>query len=435
MTRQSPPTPSGQPLLGQTIPFARDSLGLADRLTDAYGDIVGVDVVGLDDFYLLAHPDYIEQALVTERDAFSKGDEFEAAFGDGIVGVDDDRWEEQREFIQPFFYFDRIRAYTERMAAQTERRVDRWTPGETRSTLDEMKNLTLDIIFATVFGRELSVDGDERLRQSADGLNGRFAATSWVLPAWLPTPNRWRFDRSVDQLHDEVDRLLATVDGSGDDLVSALAHARDGAGYPHSVDEIRDQLVGMIFAGHETTALALTFTWYLLSEHPSVRDRFHAELDEVLDGEQPTVDDLSALDFTECVLKEALRLYPPLHGIPRETTRPVDVGDYRIPAGATVLLSTYQVHRDERFFEEPLAFRPERWEGDLESRLPSFAYFPFGGGPRRCLGKQFAMVEAKAVLGTVGQQYRLDYVGDSLELEPEMTLSPAGEVPMRLAER
>lgn len=435
VTGQLPPTPRGHPLLGQTIPFARDAFGCVERLTADHGDVVGIDVVGIDDLYLLAHPDYVEQALVTERDAFVKGYEFEAAFGDGIVGVDGDRWAEQREFVQPFFYLSRICEYTERMARQAERRIDRWENGATLPVLNEMKNVTLDVIFATVFGRELAVDGDERLRRSADGLNGRFAPTSWVLPEWLPTPSRWRFERSVETLHEEVDRLLAEADEDGDDFVSMLAHAHDGDGYPHSTDEIRDQLVGMIFAGHETTALVLAFAWYLLSEHPRVRQRFHAELDDVLGGKRPTMEDLPDLSYTECVLKETMRLYPPIHGLPRETARPVDVGDYRLPKGATVLLSTYLIHRDERFFEDPLSFRPERWEGDLESCIPDFAYFPFGGGPRRCLGQQFAMVEAKAVLGTVARRYELDYVVGELELNPQMTMNPAGNLPMRATER
>lgn len=434
MTGPLPPTPSGQPILGHTVPFARDAFGCIDRLTDEHGDVVGIDVVGLDDFYLLAHPDYVEQALVTEQEAFAKGYEFEVAFGDGIVGVDGDRWTEQREFVQPFFYLSRIREYTDRMAVQAERRVERWEDGETRSILDGMKNMTLDVIFATVLGRELAIDGDDRLRQSADGLNGRFAPTSWVLPEWLPTPSRRRFERAVDQLHDEVDRLLDEAD-EDDDLVSVLVRARDDEGYPHSTDEIRDQLVGMIFAGHETTALVLAFTWYLLSEHPRARERFHTELDAVLDGGRPTMDDLPSLKYTECVLKETMRLYPPIHGLPRETARPVDVSDYRLPKGATVLLSTYLIHRDERFFDDPLQFRPERWAGDLEATLPDLAYFPFGGGPRRCLGQQFAMVEAKAVLGTIGQRYQLEYVGGGLELDPQMTMNPAGDLPMRLTGR
>lgn len=431
-----PPTPGGDPVVGQTIRFARDAFGCVGRLVDEHGGVVGLDVLGFDDLYVVADPEEIERALVSERDAFGKGRDFEAAFGDGIIAANGEAWREQRELMQPLFFMRRIREYTDEMVAQTERRIARWCPGERRPMLDEMKDLTLDVIFATIFGRELEVDGDERLRASAAGLNGRFSPASWALPAWVPTPARWRFERSARRLRREVTRLLeaAQPDG-GDDLVSALAGALDSDGYPRSIEEVRDQLVVMTFAGHETTALALLYTWYLLATHPAVRERFHAELDDVLGGEPPSAGDLPRLEYTDRVLKESLRLYPPVHGIPRETTREVELGGYRIPAGSTLLLSTYVVHRDERFYDDPETFRPDRWDGDLESSIPDFAYFPFGGGPRRCLGQQFATVEAKTVLGTIGQRFRLEYDGSGLELAPKMTTLPAGTVPMVIRER
>lgn len=435
---QQPPTPSGLPLVGHTLAFARDPFGVVDDLVSTHGDVVGLDVLGFDELYVLAHPDHFERALLTDRESFVKGGEFESAFGTAVIAAEGSDWREQRDLLSPFFYRDRIGEYGDAMVVQIERRVARWEPGERRSLRESMQHLTLDVIFATVLGRELEVEGDDRLRRAADGLNGRFAPTSWVLPEWVPTPNRRRFARSVAVLGDEVMRLLETSapDGDATDLVSALAGRSDGAGYPRSDDEIRDQLIGMVFAGHETTALALTFTWYLLATHPRVRERFHAELDAVLDGDAPSMADVPALEYTDAVLRESLRLYPPVHTIPRETAREVEVGGYRLPAGADVHLSTVQVHRDERFYDDPGAFRPERWTGDGESSLPRFAYVPFGSGPRRCLGQQFATVEAKLVLATIGRRFRLEWLGDGdLEVSPQMTTRPVGPVPVRLHER
>ncbi len=439
MSNQEVPTPSGLPVLGHTVAFARDPFGFLDRATGEAGDAFRMDVVGTD-VYVLTHPEHFRQVLVTDVDRFGKTEDFSRAFGSGLLSTEGDRWRRQRDQLQPFFYADRIRGYGDTMVEQIERRAERWSPGETLDVASEMKTLTLEVLFATLFGRKLDPTADADLYAAANGLNAWFAPSSWALPTWVPTPARRRFRNSSQRLREEVDRLVRArerADGAGDDLVSKLLAVRDAADGRGPTDEtIKDQLVTFTFAGHETTALALTYTWYLLSEHPDVRDRLYAELDAVVDGREPTAADVERLDYADSVLREAMRLYPPVHTIPRRTEDAVDVDGYRIPADSEVHLSVRQVHRNGAFYDDPGAFRPERWTEASDRERHEFAYAPFGGGRRTCIGRAFALFEAKLVLATIGQRYRLDAPADfDLELDPQMTTQPDGAVPMAVTER
>ena len=435
---ERPPSPTGLPVIGNTLAFARDPFGFVDRAVAEHGDVVDLDVLGTDGPYVLAHPDHVEQALVDDREAFAKTDDFAAAFGEGLVAVEGDVWRRQREFLQPLFFGEAIRRDADTMVDVIGRRVDRWTSGETRPFDEEMKALTLEVLFATLLGRKLSTTGDDaHLRAAAGGLNAWFVPTSWALPEWVPTLSRRRFRESRETLRNEVRRLRrarSDADGRGDDLLSLLSAAGQHDGYPTTETEVEDQLVTMIFAGHETTALSLTYTWYLLARHPEVAARVRAEVDAVVGTDRPTADDLDDLATVGRVVREAMRLYPPVHTVPRRTRRVVDVGGYRLPAGAEVHLSAIQVHRDARFYDDPLAFRPERWAEDTDR--PAFAYFPFGGGPRRCIGQQFALTEATLAVAYIARDYRLEWAGEGdVELAPEMTTQPAGAVPMRIRAR
>jgi cytochrome P450 len=436
-TPPAPPSPPGLPVLGNTVGFARDPFGFVDRAVATHGDVVDLDVLGAEGPYVLAHPDHAERVLVDDREAFAKTGDFATAFGEGLVAVEGEEWDRQREFLQPLFFRGAIRDHVGTMVDQIERRVDSWEPGETRPVRDEMKALTLEVLFATLLDRELSTTGaDADLRAAAGSLNARFVPTSWVLPEWVPTPSRRRFDRARETLRDEVRRLLrerADEDRTGGDLLSLLARARATEGYPETETAIEDQLVTMVFAGHETTALALIYTWYLLARHPDVAGRVHDEVRGVVGDGRPTADDLGELTTTTRVIRESMRLYPPIHTIPRRTREPIDVGGYRLPANAEVHLSAIQIHRDARFYDDPLAFRPDRW---IDADRSGFTYFPFGGGPRRCIGQQFALTEATLAVAVVARDYRLAWAGDGdLELAPEMTTQPAGTVPMRIHRR
>ena len=409
-----PPYPPavGHPLT-HTVRTMPDVLGFRDRAL-ADHDVARIRLLGPGDVYNLTHPTHLERALVDDRDAFGKSDDFRLAFGSGLVATEGETWRRQRTALQPSFSRDRLRSYADEMAAQVERRVARWTPGEAIDLQREARDLTLDVLFATLFGRELAVDGDEAIRDAAGRLHDWFAPTSYPLPTWVPTPARRRFRAGRERLREVAANLLdeAASDppaspADADDLLSTLVAVRERAGAEATMtdEEIRDQLVTLLFAGHDTTASALSFAFYELARHPDVRERLHAEVDR-LSG-PPTADDLDALSVAERVVTETLRCYPPVYVIPRETTRRAVVDGYRIPAGSPVWLGVRQVQRDERFFDDPETFRPSRWDGLRES-TPDFAYAPFGGGPRLCIGRGFALAEAKVALATVCRRYRLD---------------------------
>ncbi|RDI70418.1 cytochrome P450 [Halopelagius longus] len=449
MTDRRPPAPDGLPVLGNAVAFVRDPFGFIAAAVAEHGDVFRLSLPG-EDKYVLAHPEYLERALVTEPDAFAKTDDFRLAFGESVLAVEGEAWREQRELLDPFFFFRRIRSYAPQMRAQATRRVESWTPGETYSMVEEMKGLTFDVLGSTLLGRDPTGDGgsDAELRAAADNLNARFSPESWALPEWVPTRNRRRFDDAVSTLRAEVRRLLreanantgtnadSDADAEEPDLLSVLAGAREGDGYPRTDAAVSDQLVGMVFAGHETTALALTFVWYLLARNPDARARLHEEVDAVVGDDPVEMSQLADLTYTERVFEEALRLYPPIHTLPRETTREVAAGDYRIPAGSEVLLSVVNVHRDGRFYDDPAAFDPDRWTDERAAARPDYAYAPFGAGPRRCMGRAFATVEAKLVIAEVTRRYRLEWAGDGdLSVRPQMTTQPVGGVPMRVEER
>ena len=447
-----PPSPPGLPVVGHTHRYARDPFAFVDWATDHAGDCLRARVLGQGDLCVLAHPDYVEQVLVTERDTFGKSDGFTVAFGESIVTVEGDQWDRQHDAMQEFFYPSRIRGYADEMVALTERRIDRWSDGNRVSIHDEMQALALENLFGTLFDRELALDGDDDLRRAASNLNEWFTPTSWVLPSWVPTPARRRFRRASETLETEARRLLADreatvgADGeaAGDDLLSTLVSLRERGNADLTDREIVDQVVGFIFAGHDTTALALTYAWHLLGTHPDVRERFHAELDDMLgaddaevggrtDHRSATLTDVGALEVTERVVLETLRLYPPVHTLPRVTTRETTVGGYRVPAGTTTHLSLVSIHRDERFYDDPEQFRPSRWR-DASPQSKGHAFVPFGAGPRDCLGRRFAMLEATLVLATVGTRFCLDPLGD-VDTAPQMTTQPSDDVPARLVER
>lgn len=431
MPPDSLPSADGYPLVGNTIEWARDPFGFTQRLVDDVGDIARFETLS-GDVCLLAHPDYAEQVLVSNRDAFGKTSDFTAAFGDGLLAAEGDLWTRSRGALDEFFYPDRIRSYAETMVDRTQQRIDQWDNGESRLLVEEMKSLALENIFATLFDTTLAVDGDVPIRSAANDLNGWFTPSSWALPEWVPTPARYRFRRAVDQLQTEGRELLAGADSeNSDNMLATLAGMQDESAL--SDDEIISQVQTFIFAGHDTTGLALTYALYLLETHPAISEQFYAELDAVVGSEEPTLSTLSELTVTEQILREAIRLYPPVHTIPRVTTRDVTIDGYRIPTGTETHLSVRALGRDGRFWEKPDQFQPERWQ-DTSPRSKGYSYIPFGAGPRTCIGRRFALLEAKLVLATVGQQYRLEPESE-LTVDPQMTTQPTDGVPVTVRPR
>ncbi|MFD1587780.1 cytochrome P450 [Halorientalis brevis] len=417
------PVPPYPPNLGPPqLHFVRqmyDPFGFIERSFETQ-DVVRVRIPSQGDVYGLGHPDYLKRALLTDRERFRKSEDFRIAFGEGLLTVEGDEWQKQRDVLQPLFSRESVTGYADGMVEQIRRRTRRWADGERLALQQECRDMALDVLFATVLGRELELDGDERLREAAEALNEWFRPTSYVLPQWLPTPARRRFKRGKRTLRAEADRLLDAAAGNGStepaaatDLLSLLVGLREAGATDSGMlsdERLRDQLVTLIFAGHDTSATTLTFAFWALATNPTVRERFHAEVD-ALDG-PPTIADVDDLEVTERIVTETLRLFPPVYMLPRETDADVVVDGYRIPEDSVVTLPIRVVQRDERFFEEPDTFRPSRWAGDLRTDLHDFAYAPFGGGPRICIGRQFALLEAQLVLATIGREYELYWLGD-----------------------
>ncbi len=427
------PLPSlrGYPVIGNTIEWARDPFKFDHRLIDEVGDIAQFKTVK-GNICLLAHPDYAEQVLVSNRESFGKTSDFTVAFGDGLLAAEGDLWKRARGAFDEFFYPKRIQSYSETMVGRTQHRISQWEDGETRSLVEEMKSLALENMFATLFDTTLAVDGDTPIRSAANDLNGWFTPSSWALPEWIPTPARYRFRQAVDQLQAEGKSLLSAVDDdNSDNMLAALAEMQGESDL--SDDEILSQVQTFIFAGHDTTGLALTYAFYLLETHPTVREQFSAELDSVLDGEEPTMSTIGELTVTDHILREAMRLYPPVHTIPRVTTRDVTIDGYHIPKETETHISVRELGRDTRFWDVPNQFQPDRWN-EATPQSKGYSYIPFGAGPRTCIGRRFALLEAKLVMATIGQQYQLK-PQSKLSVNPKMTTQPSDSVPVTVRSR
>jgi cytochrome P450 len=438
-----PPTYDGLPLVGNTHQLVREQGGLYEKAAEE-GDVTRLRVLGIGDLYLVSHPDLVKRILVEDRESFRKAtqsqEDLSDLIGEGLVLSEGELWERQRERIQPAFYMDRIAEYADAMTAPVRRAADDWSEGAVVDIEDEMKALTLRILVRSIFGSDIDFD-DRGIRETVENLQEPGQPikqpVARMVPKWVPIPMWRRYKEGIEEMESVIETFVEARRGNlegNTDLLSMLLAATDDDGEGMSEKLLRDELMTFLFAGHETTATALTFTWYLLAQNPDVAGKLHAELDEVLGDRPPEFDDLSDLTYTEHVLEEAMRLYPPVPQIPRETTHAVDLGGYNVPDGATVAPSQWVIHRDERFWEDPMSFRPERFAEERDR--PRFAYFPFGGGPRRCIGQQFAMVEGQLILATLARRFGLELVSDpDIDLSVSITTRPMDPIEMRVRER
>jgi cytochrome P450 len=302
--------------------------------------------------------------------------------------------------------------------------------------------ITLEIAARTLFGSMVASETreiDEALQFLQESYLARFNSF-YPVPLWIPTPVNLRMRKAVRRLDQIIYRFINQRKQSGSDggdLLSLLLHARDeDDGGRMSDRQVRDEAMTIFLAGHETTALALSWTWYLLATHPEAEERLSTEARAALAGRLPTIDDLPRLRYTEWLVQESMRLYPPIYTIGREAVAECEVGGYQVPKGTTILMNQWIVHRDPRFFEKPAQFVPERWAGDFVHRLPRYAYFPFGGGPRLCPGNNFAMMEAMLILATIAQSYRFTLLpGHKVIPWAPLTLRPAGGIPAIITRR
>jgi cytochrome P450 len=445
MTRHTgklPPEPRGGSRLRTSLDYIRDQIGFLERVTRECGDIVRV---GLGPFttYVLVHPEHIEQVLRIQSDNFIKDRMTKwlmPLLGNGLLTSDGSFWRRQRKLAQPAFQRQQIERYAQVMVEHTERILEEWRDGDVRDTHSELMRLTLGIVAQTLFASELAGDAGV-IGDSLEIVMRYFLSPGrWFrLYDYLPLPSVRRYRRAIGRIDQIIYRVIRERRAQGrdaGDLLSRLIAARDEDGRGMTDQQLRDEVVTLVLAGHETTALALFYTFYLLSQSPAAVDRLADELDQVLGDRAPTAADVPSLRYTEWVVRESMRLYPPAWGIAREALADCEIGGYHVPKGTQIFMIQWLVHHDSRWFDEPASFRPERWDNDLIKRLPRCAYFPFGEGPRICIGNHFAMMEAILILATIARRFRLTVEpGQALSLMPSITLRPGNSVRMRIAAR
>ena len=434
-------------IIGQMLPafFPFDPLAFGLEIARRYGDLAHYRLGPLH-VYQLNHPDLARQILVEQPEKFHKPGLIKRAFrpfaGEGLLTSDGTFWKRQRRLMQPAFHRRYLAVYGDVMVAQALEMVEGFTDGEVRDIGAEMAKLTLAVVVRSLFGSELPREADEiggPMLAVLDAANQRMNSVL-RMPSWVPTWRNVRERRAIARLDAVLKILVQTRRASGnerDDLLSLLLAAVDeDSGVRMSDQQLHDEMMTLFLAGQETTANALTWTWYLLSRHRGVELKLLEELDHVLGGRVPALADLPKLPYTEMVIREAIRLYPPAPGFAREPIDDVTIGGYLISKGSLVTVNTYAIHHDERFFPDPERFDPQRFAPGWEERIRRHAWLPFGGGPRICIGNGFAMMEARLILATVAQRYRLSLESPG-EIAPVqlVTLRPSEPVLMRLRER
>lgn len=446
MAKNFPPGPKGSALAGSLRELNRGRLEFLVAMSRTYGDIVHFRMGPLLHVYMLNNPEFIHYALVEHPEKFNRGPGLKRtahqALGKGLLTSEGDFHKRQRKLVQPAFHAARITSYGEVMVDHTLRMMDEWQPGQERDIHSEMMKLTLGIVSKTLFDAEVSAEAEaigEAITVGIHTVNER-TTQPFHLPDWIPTRKNRRRRQAADLMERTIMRIINERRASGEDkgdLLSMLLLAVDeDSGGQMTRKQARDEAMTLFIAGHETTANALSWTWCLLAQHPEIMTKLTAELDSVVAGRPPQVEDLARLPYTDMIIKEVLRLYPPAWAITRQPIEDVTLGGYNIPNGSLIIMSQYAMHHDPRYFDDPERFDPERFSAAHEKDIPRYTYFPFGGGPRVCIGQSFAMMEARLILATMAQRYELALEpGQRVEMDPLVTLRPRDGIPMRLVAR
>ena len=432
-------------MLGSVFEPKGDTIRYLTSCAREYGDIVFFRFLGVPACYV-SRPEYIESILVTQSNNFVKSKDYRAmrrVLGNGLLLSEGDFWRRQRKLIQPAFHQSRIAAYAEIMVGYAERMLASWSDGQALDIHEAMMRLTLGIVAKTLFDADVSHEAED-VDAALAVLMGKFlpqAGMALLLPTWIPLPTSRLLKRAVGRLDKVIYGIIEQRRVSGQmsgDLLSAFLQAQDDEGLGMTDRQLHDEIMTLFLAGHETTANVLSWTWLLLGQNPEVEQKLIEELTRVLGGRVPVPADLPQLVYTDAVLRESMRLYPPVWVIGRRALAAFRLGDYEIPADTNVLISQYLMHRDARYFPEPDRFDPDRWSaGDPRAAaLPRFAYFPFGGGPRVCVGAGFAMMEAVLLLATIAQQFQIQIPpGEKISMQPSVTLRPRSGIPTELKRR
>ncbi|MFH9470325.1 cytochrome P450 [Streptomyces clavifer] len=429
------PGPRGLPVLGSLPQFGKDPLAFFERLR-SYGDMVSWRF-GRNDCVFVSDPTYIGELLTETERTFDQpllGIAFRTVMGNGVVVARGPDWRRKRSLVQPSVRPKQVKSYASTMTASTVDLADTWSGGERIDVKREMAALTQKIAVRTIFGVDTPADAEAMGRAmdiAQQEIGKEFSGLGAILPDWVPTPGRARIRKAAAVIDAEVGRVVARHrDGDGErpDLLSRLLTAVDETGAHLTDKEIRDETVTLYIGGHETTSSTLVWAWYLLARNPGARAALADELDRVLGDREPGIDDYAQLTYAQAVVKETLRLYPTIWLVTGVAKEGAQIGGVPMPAGTRVWSSQWATHRDERWFPQPEEFRPGRWDPEDGDDVPEYAWFPFGGGPRVCLGTRFAMVEAVLILAVLARRFELDVDPGIINPVPTLTLQPDREV-------
>lgn len=435
-----PPGPRGLPVIGAAHLFARDPLAFLTGVAEQYGDIASFRLGSMNVIFL-RHPDYIRDVLITHRASFTMSPlraKLNPVIGEGLLTSRGDLHARQRRLIQPVFRKSRIEAYAAQMAELSLRLREQWRSGDEIEVTDEMMRLTMLIAARALFEHAIDADVDAVSRNLDTLLEffTRLSSPLLELSLKLPLPSTLRFKRAVRDLDEVIYRMIESRRGAqraGNDLLSLLMQAKDdGTNDQMSEKQVRDEILTLLIAGYETIANLLAWALWLLAQRPEADALLHAEAKALLAGRAGfAAADCDRMSYAKRVVLEALRLYPPGWFVGRAALAEVRLGGYAVPKGTVVMMSQYVMHRDARFFEEPERFKPERWEGDFQERLPRGSYFPFSAGDRHCIGEGFAWQEALLILATLLERWRFELVpGQHIRPRPSVTLRPDGPIRM-----
>lgn len=436
------PGPRGLDRAKKTWKFFDRSYDALQLLHADHGELAAIDVFG-QRFVSLSNPEWIDAMLRDPDGVYIKDKvlrDLTTLLGDGLLTSENPLWLRQRRLIAPAFQRKHVLAYAATMRRLTRETLDTWHTGQHLDLHAAWLTVTLRIVVQTLFDSDVRDEEaaiSAALEQTLMHLDRELNTPAGLLPRWMPTPSRAKFRESIKVLDSVVYRLIEERRSRGDqghDLLGRMMFATDDSGTRMSDRQLRDEVLTLFLAGHETTALTMTWTMMLLSQHPSVTAKLRAEITTAIpdpdDNNAVGVDMNSRLPYTVAVLRESMRLYPPAWIVGREATQDVQFGEHLVPKGSQVLASSWLMHRDRRYFADPLAFKPERWLDGLHERLPRGVYFPFGGGPRVCIGNHFAMMEAAILLTETVRHwdFRVDD-GYVPELVPSITLRPRHGMP------
>lgn len=432
------PQPPSTSMIG-LLQYIGEPLAALEGITDKHGDIVTVPI-GTEKLCIIANPEAVKQVFTTKASSFRKGhlqDQYLGRIvGNGLLLSEGDYWTEQRTKIQPAFNRERLSQYTDTVAELTIRMTKDWEDGDVIALDKAFQPLTLQVLAKALFGIELGEITDTFSR-TGHTINSRFDFTELTtfVPEWVPLPKHRRYHRAIAEFDDALYDLLedrrsefeaTDSEGPPDDLLTMLLPTCDN-------ETIRDEVATILLGGHDTSALAIAYTLYLVAKRPDIERQVRDEIAEATDR-KPTLETIEQLEYTENVAFEAMRLYPPAYSVFREPTGPVEIGGYTIKRGTTVVLPQWLLHRDARWWDDPETARPERWAE--EDDRPEYAYFPFSGGPRGCIGRDFGMIEILGAVSVLLQNYDFSLVDtDPVSFAPALTLEPEDGLEMRVRSR